>query len=157
MTIRNHLAQLRAAVVVVLAACTTAPQASPPQAGPTPAGPAPTAPASPAPREDPPPGCCDRAPHRDQPPELKLKLGHFANKRRGIGIVFDRSTEQAKLRFDGTTEIVQVDPASAGIDRTDYIRSLGHVVLQLWADGRVVVFVNGDEVDLVRDGDADPL
>jgi hypothetical protein len=140
----------------VVVACTTTPPASM-SSSPAPAGPAPT---SPAPRDvDPrPPQCCDRVPpHRDQPPDIKLKLGHFANARRGIGLVFDRSTAQAKLRFDGATEIVKIDPEPAGMDRTDFIRSLGHVALQLWGDGRVVVFVGGDEIEVVRDGDADPL
>ena len=141
----------------VLVACTTPPASTGRPPAPSPAGPSPV---SPAPREvDPRPSqCCDRAPaHRDQPPDIKLKLGHFANPRRGVGLVFDRSTAQAKVRFDGTTQIVSVDPQPAGIDRTDFIRSLGHVVLQLWGDGRVVVFVGGDEIEVVRDGDADPL
>ena len=94
-----------------------------------------------------------------QSPETKLRLGHYASKKRGIGLVFDRTQPQAKLKFDGTSEIIKIDPQPAGIDRVDYIRSLGHVVLQLWNDGRVVVFVAGADVgiDVVRDGDADPL
>jgi hypothetical protein len=144
-------------IAIVMAACTTPPPSTSARPAGPPAGPAPT---SPAPRDVDarPPQCCDPAPtHRDQTPDIKLKLGHFANKRRGIGLVFDRSAAQAKLRFDGSTEIVKVDPETAGMDRTDFIRSLGHVALQLWADGRVVVFVGGDEIDVVRDGDADPL
>jgi hypothetical protein len=96
---------------------------------------------------------------RDQPPELKLKLGHYSNTRRGIGLVFDRSTAQAKVRFDGSPAIIKLDRQHGGGDRIDYIRSIGHVVLQQWDSGRVVVFIAGadDGIEVRRDGDADPL
>jgi Domain of unknown function (DUF4908) len=105
------------------------------------------------------PGAGEVIGHRDQPPEIKLKLGHYSNPRRGIGLVFDRTTAQPKLRFDGTTKILAIDPQPAGIDRIDFVRSLGHVVLQKWGDGRIVVFVGDGEggVEVRRDGDADPL
>jgi hypothetical protein len=143
MPIQTHLA-----VIVVLVACTSPPSPSPPAASPS--SPAPSS----APSCEPP---CRAGPSKVQSPDVKLALGHFANRRRGIGLVFDRTTAQAKLRFDGTAEIIQIDPQGAGIDRVDYIRSLGHVVLQQWNDGRVVVFVGGVGIDVVRDGDADPL
>lgn len=103
--------------------------------------------------------CAEPAAVREQPPEVKLKLGHYRNARRGIGLVFDRTTAQAKLRFDGTNEIIKVDGQPGAYGRIDYIRRVGQVVLQLWSDGRVVVFLAGaeDGIEVRRDGDADPL
>jgi hypothetical protein len=103
--------------------------------------------------------CAEPVPARDQPPDVKLKLGHYRNARRGIGLVFDRTTAQAKLRFDGAAEIVKLDRQHGAGGRIDYIRRVGQVVLQQWDDGRVVVFVAGaeDGIDVRRDGDADPL
>lgn len=145
---------MRLALAILVAAC--APAAAPAApAAPVQATPAaaPAAPAAPA-------ACCDpRPPAKDQPPETKLKLGHYVNPRRGIGLVFDRTTAQAKLRFDGTTEILELDRQHGAGDRIDYIRSIGHTVLQQWGNGRVAVFVAGepDSIPVVRDGDADPL
>lgn len=103
--------------------------------------------------------CCAAPPARDQPPEVKLKLGHYTNARRGIGLVFDRTAAQAKLRFDGAAEIIKLDRQHGAGGRIDYIRRVGQVVLQQWDDGRVVVFVAGtdDGIEVRRDGDADPL
>lgn len=141
---------MRLALAILAAACASAP-ASP--------APAPVAAATPAAMAQP-AACCDaRPPAKDQPPELKLKLGHYASARRGIGLVFDRSTAQAKVRFDGANEIIKLDRQHGAGDRIDYIRSIGHVVLQQWGNGRVEVFVPGepDSIPVVRDGDADPL
>jgi hypothetical protein len=144
---------------ILLAACST-PQPAP-QPGTSPsrhAEPAISAPVGSVAMAPAAPRCCqDEPPRKDQPPEIKLKLGHYRNARRGIGLVFDRSTEQAKLRFDGTSEILKLDRQHGAGDRIDFIRSLGHVVLQQWDDGRVVVFVGGDGIEVRRDGDADPL
>ena len=103
--------------------------------------------------------CCAVPPAKDQSPEVKLKLGHYGNARRGIGLVFDRTTAQAKVRFDGAAEIVRLDRQHGAGGRIDYIRRVGQVVLQQWDDGRVVVFVAGadDGIEVRRDGDADPL
>jgi len=104
--------------------------------------------------------CCPVRPApRDQPPEIKLKLGHYTNAQRGIGLVFDRTTAQAKLRFDGTAQVIKVDRQHGPYGRIDYIRRIGDVVLQQWDNGRVVVYVEGapDGIEVRRDGDADPL
>lgn len=137
-------------LVILLTACSHKPSVE--------AAPAP-APAPVVIREEARPPCCKQGAKRDQPPELKLMLGHYQNERRGIGLVFDRSTAQAKVRFDGTTEILKLDRQHGAGDRIDYIKRIGHVVLQQWDSGRVVVYVAGadDGIEVRRDGDADPL
>jgi hypothetical protein len=93
-----------------------------------------------------------------QPPEVKLKLGHFTDAKHNIGLVIDRTNKEARVRFDHTPQVMRLDPMRAP-GRTDYIRTINQVVLQVWDSGRVVVFVpNASEsIDVVRDGDADPL
>lgn len=105
------------------------------------------------------PCCPDRPAPRDQPPDVKLKLGHYANAQRGIGLVFDRTTAQAKVRFDGTAQVIKVDRQHGAGGRIDYIRRIGDVVLQQWDNGRVVVYLADapDGIEVRRDGDADPL
>ena len=100
------------------------------------------------------------AARRDQPPDIKLKLGHYSNHARGIGLVIDRTGKEAKIRFDGTDQIIRLDPTPGTHGRTDYIKSVNHVVMHVWKNGRVVVYVPGstdDGIDVRRDGDADPL
>jgi hypothetical protein len=112
----------------------------------TPAAPAPAAPA---------PGV-DRT--RPQPPEIKLKLGHFTNARHNIGLVIDRTNKEARVRFDHVPQVMRLDPMQSS-GRIDYVRTINQVVLQVYNSGRVVVFVPGtsESIDVVRDGDADPL
>ena len=95
---------------------------------------------------------------RPQPPEVKLKLGHFTDARHNIGLVIDRTNKEARLRFDHTPQVLRLDPMRSR-DRIDYVRTINQVVLQVWDSGRVVVFVpNASEsIEVVRDGDADPL
>ncbi len=95
---------------------------------------------------------------RPQPPELKLKLGHYTNAKHNIGLVIDRTNKEARVRFDHVAEVMRLDPIRSS-GRIDYVRTLNNVVLQIWDDGRVVVFVPGapDGLAVVRDGDADPL
>jgi hypothetical protein len=109
-----------------------------------------------------PPVCCHDKPAaatKDQPPEVKLKLGHYVNARRGIGVVIDRTQHAAKVRFDGDKTTVALDPTPGAGGRTDYIKSAGHVVLEAYEDGHMVVFVDDvhDGIAVQRDGDADPL
>jgi hypothetical protein len=107
--------------------------------------------------------CCANAEpvaSKDQPPDVKLKLGHYRNASRGIGVVVDRTQHEARVRFDSTKEILHLDPTHGTEGRTDYIRTAHNVVLQVWEDGRVVVYVPGDTsggIDVRRDADADPL
>jgi hypothetical protein len=91
-------------------------------------------------------------------PEVKLKLGHFRNKDRGIGLVIDLTHHEARIKWDGSKTVIKLDPQpSAG--RTDFIKSANHVVLQVWPDGHAAVFVEGsqDAIAVWRDGDADAL
>ena len=95
---------------------------------------------------------------RPQPPEIKLKLGHYTNARHNIGLVIDRTNKEARVRFDHVAEVMRLDPVRSS-RRIDYVRTMNNVVLQVWDSGRVVVFVPGtsESIDVVRDGDADPL
>jgi hypothetical protein len=128
--------------------------ASTPAAAPTPAG-APTGPVV-----------------KNQPPHIKLKLGHFRNARYNIGVTIDL-TEQtenvadidpAKLRFDGDTKIWRLEGQHGAYGRIDYVRERGHVMLHVHKNGRMSIYIpdpdtgrSSDEIDLHRDGDADPL
>ncbi len=95
---------------------------------------------------------------RPQPPEIKLKLGHYTNAKHNIGLVIDRTNKEARVRFDNVPQVMRLDPIRSS-GRVDYIRTMNNVVLQVYDSGRVVVFVPGtsESIEVVRDGDADPL
>jgi hypothetical protein len=110
-------------------------------------------------------------PLKDQPPYIKLKLGHYVNKQLGIGVVIDLSEvidnvalpPPGKLRFDGETKVWKLK-GRRDHERVDYSNDQGHLMLQSWTDGRRSVFVFdpttekwSDEIEVVRDADADPL
>lgn len=112
------------------------------------------------------------ATYRNQPPQLKLKLGHYANTALGIGVTIDLSEHidnvaaivPAKVRFDGDSKVWRLTGQHASHDRIDYIRDGGGLMLVVWRDGRRAVYVPdpetgkwSDEIEVVRDGDADPL
>ena len=42
----------------------------------------------------------------EQPPEVKLKLGHYKNKEHNIGLVIDLTHHKARIRWDGNTSVV---------------------------------------------------
>jgi len=105
---------------------------------------------------------------REQPAAVKLKLGHYKSASRGIGLTIDLTEETenaadidpAKLRFDGEAQVWRLAGEYGSNGRIDYVAPNGHVVLQVWEDGRRAVFVPGTdshEIFVVRDGDADPL
>lgn len=95
---------------------------------------------------------------KNQPPDVKLKLGHFTDRRHNIGLVIDRTGHEAKLRFDGSAEVMKLDPMRSS-GRIDYVKTINSTVLEVWDDGRVTVWVPGtkESIDVVRDADADPL
>lgn len=95
---------------------------------------------------------------KNQPPDIKLKLGHFTDRRHNIGLVIDRTGHEAKLRFDGSGEVMKLDPMRSS-GRIDYVKTISQTVLEVWDSGRVTVYVPGanDSIDVVRDADADPL
>ena len=109
---------------------------------------------------------------KDQPPYVKLKLGHYSNKQLGIGVVIDLSEvidnvavpPPGKIRFDGETKTWRLKGRRADHDRVDYSNDDGHLMLQSYADGRRSVYVLdptndkwSEEIVVARDGDADPL
>jgi hypothetical protein len=93
----------------------------------------------------------------DQPPEIKLKLGHYASGRFGIGLVIDRTEQHtAKVRFDGASKTERLF-ARYTWHHVDYHRAKYDKVLEVQPDGRIAVFVSGQEIWVRRDGDARPL
>ena len=119
-----------------------------------------------------PPGSQDPSVTRDQPPHIKLKLGHYRNARHGIGVTIDLTEmtesvadiDPAKLRFDGDEKVWRLEGRHGGGDRIDYVRDADRVMLQISRDGRVTVFVpdpdtdrTSDAIEVYRDADADPL
>jgi hypothetical protein len=108
---------------------------------------------------------------RNQPPHIKLKLGHYSNAQLGIGVTIDLTEvtenvadiDPAKVRFDGETKVRRLEGQNGPRGRIDYLDGK-HVVLQVWDDGKRAVFVRdpdtdkaSDEIYVRRDGDADPL
>lgn len=109
----------------------------------------------------------------EQPAHVKLKLGHYRNSRRGIGVTIDlvsAATEDvadidpAKLRFDGETQVWLLEGQHGTFGRIDYVREGARVMLQITREGRVTVFVPdpdtdraSEAIDVTRDGDAEPL
>lgn len=95
----------------------------------------------------------------EQPPEVKLKVGHFKNKDRNIGLIIDLTHHEARIQWDGDKKVIKLDPTNGANGRTDWIKSINHIVLQTWKDGRAAVFVSGsdDAIDVWRDADANPI
>ena len=112
------------------------------------------------------------APLKNQPPHIKLKLGHYRNARLGIGLTIDMTEmtesvadiDPVKIKFDGDSKIWKLDGQHGGGDRIDYVREGGRVMLHAWPDGRKSVYVPdpdtgraSEEIAVYRDADADPL
>jgi hypothetical protein len=96
----------------------------------------------------------------DQTPEVKLKLGHYKNKERGIGLVIDLTHHEARIQWDGTKKVIKLDPTHGAGGRIDYVKTINQTVLQVWPDGKAAVFVEGAQdgpIAVWRDGDASPL
>jgi hypothetical protein len=97
---------------------------------------------------------------RDQPPDIKLKLGHYISPRFGIGLVIDRTGDNAaKIRFDGTDQTISLF-AQYFWHRTEYHRAHNDKVLEVSNTGQIHLHVAGAPehgISLFRDGDADPL
>jgi hypothetical protein len=107
----------------------------------------------------------------DQPAHIKVRLGHYSDPKRGIGLVIDRTDDNyelrdsiARVRFDSETRIWYGYPQAGARGRIDYLGEHGSVLLHVWEEGRVVLYVPEPatgrgmvELELVRDGDAYPL
>lgn len=154
-------------VLVCVAACTKAAPA-PSQPAPTPTATTPTPAVAPTTAVATPP----KDVVKNQPPHVKLKLGHFTSGRSGIGAVIDLYTartdniadiDPAKLRFDGDDKVYTLTGTNGSRGRIDYWNGK-KVMLHVYEGGRVSVYVpdpetdhSSDEISLSRDGDADPL
>jgi hypothetical protein len=133
-----------------------------PQAGMVAGAPSTAAPAAPA---------KSALPAKNQPPHIKLKLGHYRNEQLGIGVTIDLTEmtenvadiDPAKLRFDGETKVWKLQGQNGPQGRIDYLDGK-RVILHVWDNGRRAVYVpdpdtgrSSDEISVYRDGDADPL
>lgn len=111
-----------------------------------------------------------RPPKKNQPPHIKLKLGHYTDG--SIGLVIDGTEatdnvadiDPVKLRFDGDNKVYVLKGQPGPRGRIDYLREGGKILLHAWDDGRRSVYVPdpdtgraSDEIRLWRDADADPL
>lgn len=112
-------------------------------------------------------------PAMDQPPHVKLKIGHFRNDQYNIGVTIDLLTDAtdsvadvdpAKLRFDGDEKVWKLEGRRGGNGRVDYVRAGDRVMLQITRGGHATIYVpdpesgrSGDAIELYRDADADPL
>lgn len=109
---------------------------------------------------------------KNQPAHIKLKLGHYRNRKLGIGVTIDRTEvtenvadiDPAKLRFDGETKVWKLRGQHGPSGRLDFVHDGGGVMLHVWDDGRMAVYVPdpdtgkwSDEIAVDRDADADPL
>jgi hypothetical protein len=136
-----------------------------------PAAPAAETPASTVPGVAPMAPASATAAVRNQPPHIKLKLGHYRNDQLGIGVTIDLTEmtenvadiDPAKLRFDGETKVWKLQGQHGPHGRIDYLDGK-RVVLQVWDNGRRAVYIpdpdtgrSSDEIYVRRDGDADPL
>ena len=87
------------------------------------------------------------------------RVAHFTSEYARIGFVLDRSGELAKLRFDGSEEILvlRLQPAAGG-DRL-LIRDDGETVLRISALGGVTLFTpeNRQGVPVASDAQVAPL
>lgn len=111
-------------------------------------------------------------PSKNQPPHIKLKLGHYTSGRAGIGMVIDMTEtndniadiDPIKVRFDGDNKVYRLKGQNGPQGRIDYLKDTGGVLLHAWSDGRRSVYVpdpdtgrSSDEISVYRDADADPL
>jgi hypothetical protein len=111
-------------------------------------------------------------PRKNQPPHIKLKLGHYTSGSAGIGMVIDMTEmtdnvadiDPVKVRFDGDNKVYRLKGQYGPRGRIDYVKENGGVLLHAWDDGRRSVYVPdpdtgraSEEIHVYRDADADPL
>lgn len=98
-------------------------------------------------------------PTKDQPPEVKLKLGHYSNEKRGVGLVVDLTHHEARVKYDGTKKVQKLDPVNHSRNSTSYGPTINQVTLVVYDDGKVEAGFPGSDnlIPVKRDGDADPL
>ncbi len=170
-----HFSKL-AAVTMVIAACSAPAQNTRHDASPSVAAATQTAPSTyattpvMAPAPAPAAAAPARPPTKNQPPHIKLKLGHYTDG--AIGLVIDGThatdsiadIDPVRVRFDGDNKVYVLQGQHGPRGRIDYVREEGKVLLHAWDDGRRSVYVPdpdtgraSEEIRLWRDADADPL
>lgn len=92
-------------------------------------------------------------------PALRVRLGHYSNHRRGVGLIIDLTRTPARVRFDGTAATITLDVQRAGNGTIELIRRVGDTVLRIERDGTPYVILDGtsEPIPVRRDGDAEPL
>jgi Domain of unknown function (DUF4908) len=98
-----------------------------------------------------------------------LRIGHYSTVDGSAGFVFDRLGAPAKLRFDGSEEILALTPQPASRGSVWMVRDDGRYVLHVSPDGDISLYpsfesrptvpysTNGREIDVVRDDVAEAL
>jgi hypothetical protein len=69
-----------------------------------------------------------------------LRIGHYSTVDGSVGFVFDRLGTPAKLRFDGSAEIVVLTPQAASRGSVDMVRDDGRYVLRISAEGDISLY-----------------
>jgi len=106
--------------------------------------------------------CCDEGPRvrKQQPVDVKMRLGHFSSPDGTMAFVLDRRDEKlARLRYDGSKVVIELTPRQGPSGRIDYLRKGHGVLLHVHERGHVTIYHpdRPDGIDVRRDGDADPL
>jgi Domain of unknown function (DUF4908) len=98
-----------------------------------------------------------------------LRIGHYSTVDGSVGFVFDRLGTPAKLRFDGSEEILALTPQPASRDSVWMVRDDGRYVLRVSPEGGISLYpsfesrptvpysTNGRDIEVVRDDVADAL
>ena len=97
-----------------------------------------------------------------------LRIGHYSTVDGSVGFVFDRLGTPAKLRFDGSEEILALTPQPASRGSVWMVRDDGRYVLRVTdrditlypsfeSRPTIPYFTDGRDLDVVRDNVADAL
>jgi hypothetical protein len=87
------------------------------------------------------------------------RLGHYATVDGSISFVLDRTGETPRQRYDGSPEILLLNPVAATRGDTIYRQSDGKIVLRATPFGALTYFSESHRtgVPVVRIGEAEPL
>src|SRR4051812_47431323 len=66
------------------------------------------------------------------------RLGHYSSGDGLTGFVLDRTGSAPRVRMDGTTEVLELEPQSPATDEhADFVHTKAHVFLRLESNGRI--------------------
>lgn len=91
---------------------------------------------------------------------VSKKLGRYSAGDASVSLVLDRSTDTLKYRRDGQDAVVELTAEpfeQGGVDGQLLREPQGRAVLKLTTSGKLYWLGDGRELELQRDGDAEPL